>query len=146
MTIPRILSAAFFLALAAVACSASTGSAQVCRGAQADSMHIYIVERAKEYALATDEYFMAARDSLRILPVAEKDIVLETKETVCKNAQTAYRNRVGGAGTGWTGRVFVVRMGPSRYLVWDPGYRYSPVHPTYTHMVLSSRYEVLSIF
>jgi hypothetical protein len=71
--------------------------------------------------------------------------VLVTSESVCQKARDAYQaffaNR---GGTGFTGRVYVIKIGTT-YAALDPGYNYGD--PTvWTVEILDSRYRHLSIY
>lgn len=125
-------------------CVALPARAQVCRAA--DDSSFSLVEMVKSFALATDSAFKAARDSLGIPPAASSaDVVLITKQTICKSANTAYQKAATGARQTLTGRVYVVQVGSS-YVVWDPGYVYDPAYPTDIYMVFDSRWAKKSIF
>lgn len=115
-----------------------------CRAA--DDSSSYLTEMIKQYALAVDSEWVAARDGLGIPGVASaKDIQLVTTEAICKSANAAYQAVAKGARQTLTGRVYVLRVGPA-FVVWDPGYRYDPTFDKYVHMVFSPRWALQSIF
>jgi hypothetical protein len=117
---------------------------QVCRAA--DDSSYDMIEMVKSYAMATDSIGQAVRDSLRIPAVVSAgDIVLITKENVCKSANNAYQSIASGARGTLSGRVYVVQVGTS-YVVWDPSYRYSTADQADVFIVFDSRWARKSIF
>jgi hypothetical protein len=129
--------AAAFLALLATPVLAQT---TVCRAASDDSENM--MTTVKQYALATDPSWVAARDSLRIPGVSSAtSVVLITKENTCKTANTAYQAAATGATQTLSGRVFVVQVGTS-YAVYDPGYRFKLGSGQGSYMVFDSHWAL----
>ena len=115
-----------------------------CRAAD-DSSHD-LTEMIRQYALAVDSEWVAARDSLGIPGVASaRDIQLVTTEAICKSANAAYQAVVTGTRQTLTGRVYVLRVGTA-FVVWDPGYRYDPTFDKEVYMVFSPRWALRRIF
>ena len=115
-----------------------------CRAA--DDSSYDMTEMIKQYALAVDSEWVAARDRLGIPGVAlAKDIQLVTTEASCKSANAAYQAVAKGARQTLTGRVYVLRV-RTVFVVWDPGYRYDPSFDKYVYMVFSPRWTLRSIF
>ena len=115
----------------------------VCRAA--DDSSFDMIEMIKTYALATDSVGKAAADSLGIPAVASASAIrLVTKESTCHSANTAYRAVATGARQTLSGRVYVVQVG-TRYVVWDPQYRYSTSGDD-VYVVFTSKWAKKSIF
>ena len=135
------------VSLVVVALTAFAGvraQAQVCRAA--DDSSYDMIEMVKSFALATDSGWVAARDARGIPAVASaSNVVLVTKENLCKSANSAYQAVATGDRQTLTGRVYVVQVGTS-YVVWDPGYRYNIASPADIFMVFDSRWVKKSIF
>jgi hypothetical protein len=124
--------------------SARPAQAQICRAA--DDSSYDMIEVVKSYALASDSVGRAVRDSLRIPAVASAtNIVLISKEVTCKSANTAYQLAATGARQTLSGRVYVVQVG-TRYVVWDPSYRYDTGQPKDVFMVFDSKWVKQSLF
>lgn len=117
---------------------------KVCRAA--DDSSYYMIEVVKSFALATDSGWVAARDARGIPAVASaRDVVLITKESTCKSANTAYQGAATGARQTLSGKVYVVQVGTS-YVVWDPSYRYNIAYPADQFMVFDSKWVRKSLF
>jgi hypothetical protein len=118
--------------------------AQTCR--VTDDSSAYLVAMVQKIATASTPYEMAARDSLRIPAADSAGVQLVKKETVCKNADTAYRKVATGYRASLTGRVYVVQV-RTTYVVWDPGYHFRADDPmSEVRMVFDARWELQSLF
>lgn len=120
-------------------------SQTVCR--PADKVSASLIHELARYSAATTGGNAVVRDSLRLPYTPAAQVVLVTNESVCKKANAAYQADRAGKGGGLSGRVYVVAVG-NTYAVLDPSYRYDPTwpHPSRTILIVSSRFERLSLF
>lgn len=91
------------------------------------------------------------RDSIRLPAVGASQVTWVTTESVCTKARTAYQNRLANTGgTPFSGRVYVVKVGSTRYAVMDPEFHYAlpcPECPPFRLIVvIDSQYRPLSLF
>jgi hypothetical protein len=122
------------------------GDAQVlpvCRAA--DSTSALLISELGRYTSDTTGGNRAVRDSLKLPVLAANQLVLVTSESVCKKAKNAYQNdRAGTGGSGFTGRVYVVKI-DTRYAVLDPGFNYGEPG-NWTVLILDSHYQKLAVY
>ena len=95
------------------------------------------------YATSTDPHVTAVRESLRILPVPASQVGLVTDQTVCTRASAAYQQYYAGVASGFSGRVYVVRIG-TRYAALDPDYPTSIHDPPWHVVILDSDFRPLA--
>lgn len=146
MKMPNLRSSArlSLLLLLLTMLGSARAQAQVCRAA--DDSSSYMIQLVTKFATATDPGWVAARDARGIPAVASaSNVVLITKENICKSANTAYQGVATGARQTLSGRVYVVQVGTS-YVVFDPNYRYDVANPADIYMVFDSRWVKKSIF
>ncbi|MFL5578719.1 MAG: hypothetical protein ACJ79S_22415 [Gemmatimonadaceae bacterium] len=139
------------LALVGAAFAAAPAGAQktsACRPADATSAQLIAsVSRYMQVPPnSTVAPYVAARDSLRLLPVSPSALTVVTDIRVCQKLADAYAAKLNGAGSGLSGSVYVVQAGPSRYVVLDPFYQYAPPAHVPVYMVFTDRYAWLSTF
>jgi len=87
------------------------------------------------YATSTDPEATAVRDSLHILPVPATQVALVADPGVCERASAAYQRYYQGIAAGFSGSVYVVKVG-TRYAALDPEYPTSIHDPPPWHVVI----------
>jgi hypothetical protein len=122
----RFVSVASAAIVASVAHSSIGNARSACR--TADRRSAGIIERLITYVTATSGDDATSRDALRLPRATADDVQLVTSETVCAAAVAAYNRDRRDEGSGLSGRVYVVRIGPV-YIVHDPEYDYNPSLP-----------------
>lgn len=144
---PRLLAWACYAVLVCVVVSADNAQAQtVCiPPSQADSLDLYLVDKVSAYTEPIDASYEESRVALKLPVVARTQLQVITQETTCKRLRDAYAAKVAGVGSGLSGRVLALKVG-TVYVVLDPSYRDNPSFGGYTHMVIDSKYNVLTVF
>src|ERR1700741_4373905 len=100
----------FSLTLLNLALSVDLAAQSVCRAA--DHQSDVMISIATRYATATaNSGETVVRDSLRIPSVPAKEISLVTSNAICSALNTAYQSDLAGVGSGFTGHVYVVKIG-----------------------------------
>jgi hypothetical protein len=88
-------------------------------------------------------------DSLRLPFVPANELKLVADERTCRKANQAYQAELQNTGgSGFSGRVYVVRVGTS-YAVLDPALRYGAEYGApdfWTVLITDSNFKPLAIF
>jgi hypothetical protein len=154
----RRVSAAFVIACCSIPITAGRAAAfdlkpkppSACIGiAEQDSLGVYLINRVAAFTATTDSAFNADRIIFKLPIVPASQLSLVTQEAVCSKAAAAYASAVSGQGSGLSGRALVVKVGTSAtapYVVLDPFFAYDASHQSYVHIVLDSKFNVLSRF
>lgn len=95
------------------------------------------------YATSTDPDVTAVRDSLRMIPVPASQVSLVADQEVCTRASAAYQQYYEGVAFGFSGRVYVIRVG-MRYAVLDPDYPTSIRNPPWHVVITDSVFRPLA--
>jgi hypothetical protein len=128
----RYIWPAALLALGALEMQGVQAQQPACR--PADQKSELLLRDMISFATSTDPQITAVRDSLRILPVPASQVGLITDQTVCTRASAGYQQYYEGVGSGFSGRVYVVRIG-TRYAALDPDYP-TTIHDPPWHVVI----------
>ena len=136
-----MLVATVSLTLGARVTDAQTGT---CRGADT----VALSERSYVRLQVTRDDHPAAqarRTALQLPFVAASEVVQLTSGPACRRASDAYKANVRAQANTLSGAVYLYRVGPTRYVVTDPTYRYSG--PTsHLFMVFDDRWRYLAAF
>lgn len=89
----------------------------------------------------------ASRIQLRLDAVPANQVVLVTQQSTCNKANTAYHNKLSGAGAGFSNQVYVLQVG-TKYAVVDPAFYVGPaVTPhNWVTVILDSHFKVVGEF
>jgi len=129
------------LALGALGMQAVQAQQPACR--QADQRSELLLRDMIRYATSTDPEVTAVRDSLRILPVPASQVGLVTDQQVCTRASAAYQQYFEGVASGFSGRMYIVRVG-TRYAALDPEYPTSIHDPPWHVVIMDSDFRPLA--
>ena len=129
------------LALGALGMQVAQAQQPACR--LADQNSGLLLRDMIRYATSTHPEAAAVRDSLRILPVPASEVRLVADQDVCMRASTAYQQYHEGVASGFSGRVYVIRVG-TRYAVLDPDYPTSIERPPWHVVIMDSEFHPLA--
>jgi hypothetical protein len=90
-----------------------------CRSA--DSISVDLLEAVTRYATAISGDDAGVRQAVNLPNVAANQIALVQSDSLCAVASAAYQTGRRGTGQGYSGRVYVVKVG-TYYVVLDPAY------------------------
>lgn len=110
--------AAYALAAAAIAPGESAAQTSTCMGPD-DSTGTMLIEALRYTATGTDANSVRIRQRIGIPQLASTDIALVTDERTCQKAVSTLSTQQGNTTAGR--RVYVLRVGRTRYAVFDPG-------------------------
>jgi hypothetical protein len=134
------------IGLLLVACIGPEGQAQGTYCRPADEKSSRLIKHLTELGSSLDEPWPAARDTLKVVQVSASQVLLETREAVCKKASETYDREVvrieGGASH--IRRVYVVRVG-DQYAAMDPEHQ-SPASEWTPVVLMDRRYLFLSVW